>query len=156
MNKFYPSDIYYNQGENAKKIADFLNSLMVWENDACQLVISPITANVKVKDANAGMTVPVKLSILSTEATPNLITFANFTLTGALTETVAEATITPAVSTTTPVLVNGECTVTITLPPAGEGKTYVADEAITLTISDYTAKDGRKITGGTCVLTVIA
>ena len=151
QNKLTQSEVYYGQGEISKKVADFINSLMLWENDACQLVISPATANIAVADAAAGMTVPVTLTMMSSEVTPTKLNFAEFTLAASIADTVDDSGTVPSIDDETPNMLDGEVVVTITLP---EG-TYVAEETVTLTISNYTAKDGRTITGGTCVLTIV-
>lgn len=153
MRRITESDIYYNG--IPKIVADLLTSLMLWENDACQLVINPSTYSITVALANAGAVIPVNLGIYSTESTPTLISFADFTLAAAITETISDATIIPTVSDTTPNLESGEVVVNVTLPAPGESKTYVAEETITLTISNYTAQDGRTVSGGTCVITIV-
>ena len=81
MNKpFYPSDIYYNQGESAQKVADFLNAIGSWENYSAKLLFVPATLDVTVSDANAGCVVPVTVKAISDEATPTILSFAEFIL----------------------------------------------------------------------------
>lgn len=142
------ADIFY-LSNNPHKVKDFLNSLADFVSQTVTMAISPATANVTVADATDGKVIDIEVSL---KAAGNVLTFANFTLSASVADTVAHAGTVPSINDTTPTMEGGKVIVKLTLP-AG---TYLADETITVTLANLSLPDGRTINGGTCVVTIIA
>ena len=152
MGKLSVSDIYY-LSANPKKVADFINSLALWNTNKGQLVISPAVFNLRASDCAEGLSYEVIISLMSNEVTPSVLTFGDFTLTAAISDTITDNDAVPTINTTHPKMENGIAKVKVTLPAKENG--YVAGGTVTVTISNVTTPDGRTLTGGTSVLTLV-
>lgn len=138
----------YNIQDNPKKVYDVLNGLCLFATNAAIIKVS--TKNVTNVPVPTG---EVKLVVdLQLQASDVDLPFGEFTLAASVADTVANAGTTPAIDDTTPTLKNGKGKIVLTLP-AG---TYVANETITVTVANYTAPDGRTITGGNVVFTIVS
>jgi hypothetical protein len=123
--------------------------LAAWNNGTAVLAITPATkSDITAVAAAAGTSYQVRIRL--EDADGNALRWASFTLAAAISDTVSHGGTVPTTSDATPTLVDGEVLVTVTLP-AG---TYVAGETVTITLSNFTAPDGRVLTGGTSVLTL--
>jgi hypothetical protein len=128
-----------------------LDELAVWNNGTAVLTIARVgSAAITAAAAAAGTTYQVRLRLADANGDP--LSWGNFTLAASIGDTVAHGGTVPTLDDATPTLAGGETLVTVTLP-AG---TYVADETVTVTLADFTAPDGRTLTGGTSVLTIAA
>lgn len=129
--------------EAIKDLEDFVGKSVTFE-------ISPTTLEKTVTECEGGLTYDVTVTAKVGE---NVMDFCGFTLEATIEDTIVDADSTPTIDKANPSMVNGVATIKVTIPEDG---TYVAGEKVTVSIADFTAPDGRTITGGTSVLTVEA
>ena len=135
------SDDISDIGDSVKDLEDFVGKTVTLE-------ISPETLTKTVAECTAGDSYYVTVTA---KAGDNVLDYCDFTLGATITDTITDSDTTPEIDTSTPKMENGVATIQVTLP-AG---TYVADETVTVTINNFTAPDGRTLTGGTSVLTIV-
>jgi hypothetical protein len=136
-----------------------LNSVIDYLNNAGKLVISPATKDLSLADTKLNWTdgfkeyVAIRFEKSSTDHT--ILDFAQFNLTMSVGDTISNAGTVPSILATDAThvtLKDGIGIIEVTFPKG----TYVANETVTVTIANFTAPDGRTVTGGTAVFTIKA
>jgi uncharacterized repeat protein (TIGR02059 family) len=143
--------IQYAQNE-PHKLMNLLNSIVDVMQDKPFIKLSASTATVTQAAARAGTTRTIRIEVYSKDPAAGglLLDWLNCSLTAAVTETISDATVTPAVDDATPAIVNGVGSIVLTLP--ADADSYIHGETITVTVGG--AINGATLTDKTYVVTI--